>query len=62
MDMFGHKINLNFNKKDGGQHTTGFTGFISLIIYALMAFYIGLNVKKLIFHEADAVVSSAIPA
>ena len=62
LDMFGHKINLNFNKEDGGQHTTGFTGFISLIIYCLMGFYVGLNIKKLVYNEADAVVSSAIPA
>lgn len=60
--MFGHKINLNFSKEDGGQHNNGFTGFISLIIYALMGFYVGLNFKKLIFNEADSVVSSAIPA
>ena len=61
LDMFGHKVNLNFKKEDGGQHTTTFTGLISIIIYGLMGFYVGLNIKKLVYSEADAVATSTLP-
>jgi hypothetical protein len=51
--MFGHTINLNFNK-EGDSHTTSIGGFFSLIIRVAMGIYIFMNFKKMILHEDDS--------
>ena len=51
--MFGHVINLNFNKQ-GESHKTSVGGFFSLIIKCFLLLYVGLNFKKLIWHEDDS--------
>ena len=52
-DMFGHTINLNFNKQ-GYTHQTFVGGFFSFIIKIAMGTYIFMNFKKLLFYEDDS--------
>ena len=47
-DMFGHTINLNFNRK-GSTYKTCFGGCCSIIINILMFIYVMMNLKKLFF-------------
>ena len=51
-DMFGHVVNLNFDKQ-GPSHKTVFGGSISLFIKIVIYIYVIFNFKKLIFGEAD---------
>jgi hypothetical protein len=51
-DMYGHTININFDKK-GDTHNTVIGGCFSLIIKISMLVYISLNLKKLILSEGD---------
>ena len=52
MDMFGHRFDLNFNKR-GEEHKTFITGFVSIIIRAMIAGYVFLVFKRMINKEAD---------
>ena len=51
-DLFGHKIELNFNKK-GSSHNTLIGGVFSILIKMVMLIYIYLLVKKLVNNEDD---------
>jgi len=46
-DLFGHVINLNFNRQ-GSSHKTLIGGIASILIKIFMAIYIGLKLNKLI--------------
>jgi len=48
--MFGHVINLNFNRK-GSSHNTIIGGIISILIKITIAIYVYLMLKKLILNE-----------
>ena len=52
-DLFGHKIELIFNKK-GSEHKTFVGGVVSLFVKLLMVGYISLLIKKLVKHEDDS--------
>ena len=52
-DMFGHVINLNFNK-EGDSHKTILGGFFSVFIKAAMFVYVFMNFKKMILREDDS--------
>lgn len=51
--MFGHTINLNFNK-EGDAHNTAIGGSFSILIRIMMSLYIFMNFKKMLLHEDDA--------
>ena len=51
--MFGHTINLNFNK-EGDSHQTLIGGFFSIFIRFAMFIYVFMNFKKMILHEDDS--------
>ena len=51
--MFGHTINLNFNK-EGDSHQTLIGGFFSIFIRLAMFIYVFMNFKKMILHEDDS--------
>ena len=53
-DMFGHVINLNFNRS-GPTHNTTIGGFTSILIKLAMTVYIFLNFKKLLLKEDDSI-------
>ena len=53
-DMFGHTINLNFDKQ-GDTHNTLIGGFGSFILKIAIFFYVCLNVKKMILNEQDEI-------
>ena len=53
-DMFGHVINLNFNRS-GPTHNTTIGGCTSILIKLAMSVYIFLNFKKLILKEDDSI-------
>ena len=48
-DMFGHEIQLNFNKQD--EHKTIIGGSFSMILLVFMAIYFGLCIKKAVTGE-----------
>ena len=50
--MFGHVINLNFDKQ-GDSHKTYIGGIVSLIVKTLMAIYIMMKFQKLIYMEGS---------
>lgn len=52
-DMFGHTINLNFNK-EGETHNTLLGGFFSFLIRITMSIYVIVNFKKMILFEDNA--------
>ena len=52
-DMFGHTINLNFNK-NGDSHKTLIGGFFSLFIKMLLGVYVYLLFKRMFLYEADS--------
>lgn len=52
MDMFGHRFDLNFNKR-GEEHKTFITGFASMIIRTFIAIYVFLVFKRMINKEGD---------
>lgn len=54
--MYGHTVNLNFDKK-GDTHKTLIGGFFSLLIKIAMTVYVALNLKKLILSEGDSIGS-----
>jgi hypothetical protein len=51
--MFGHTINLNFNK-EGDSHKTFIGGCFSVFIKVAMFAYVFMNLKKLILKEDDS--------
>ena len=53
-DMFGHVINLNFNRQ-GPTHNTVIGGLFSILIKVAMSVYVFLNFKKLLFKEDDSI-------
>ena len=52
-DMFGHTINLNFNK-EGDSHQTLIGGFFSIFIRIAMTIYVLMNFKKMLWYEDDS--------
>lgn len=52
-DMFGHVINLNF-QKEGDSHKTAVGGFFSFFIKIAMTLYVFMNFKKMIMFEDDS--------
>ena len=52
-DMFGHIIQLNFDKQGDSQQTV-IGGFFSLIIRFAMTMYVLLNFKKMLFMENNS--------
>ena len=52
-DMFGHTINLNFNK-EGDSHKTFIGGCFSVLIKVAMFTYVFSNLKKMILMEDDS--------
>ena len=57
-DMFGHTVQINFNRQ-GDTHTTSTGGFFSLLIKVAMFIYVFLNLKKLVLSEADDLSSES---
>ena len=53
-DMFGHTIQLNFDKQ-GESHNTLLGGIFSIFIKIIMSVYIGLCFKKLLYMEDDSI-------
>lgn len=53
-DMFGHTIALNFNQ-EGNTHQTGLGGCVSLLVYLLFLFYMGLNIARMMTYQNDEV-------
>ena len=51
-DMFGHVINLNFDRR-GDSHKTLCGGFFSILFKMFLAFYVYLMFDKLIFKGND---------
>ena len=56
MDMFGHVIQLNFNRK-GELHRTFIGGFISVFIRSAMIMYFFWHLKTMFFMEDDNITS-----
>jgi hypothetical protein len=55
-DMFGYRVELNFNKK-GSTHKTMCGGLTSILVLCLMMAYVIINVKKLVLQEDDTLKS-----
>ena len=51
-DMFGHQININFNK-NGNSHGSAIGGFFSIILRLMMLFYVFMIIKKMALNEGD---------
>jgi hypothetical protein len=51
--MFGHTINLNFNK-EGDSHQTAIGGFFSIFVKIAMAVYVLYNFAKMLLHQDDS--------
>ena len=51
-DMFGHRINLNFNR-EGNSHKTIIGGLVSICLKLFMTYYVYYNFKKMLFYEDD---------
>ena len=51
-DLFGYKINFNFDRR-GETHTTVVGGCVSIFIKIIFAIYIFLCFKRMILHEDD---------
>ena len=56
-DMFGHVVNLNFDKR-GIAHKTFIGGFFSIFIRIFLTVYFYLNIQKIIFTKGDKNVST----
>ena len=50
--MFGHPIELNFNK-EGSTKNTFCGGIISICLKIALLVYVGINVKRMILSEND---------
>ena len=53
-DYFGHKVQLNFNKK-GSEHQTLIGGIVSIFINAMMIVYVTILLKRMFLFEDDDV-------
>ena len=51
-DIFGHTINLNFNR-EGSSHKTILGGIVSFLLKLFLAFYVYYNLKKMFLYEDD---------
>ena len=51
-DLFGHIVNLNFNRNNNS-HNTALGGLISILIKIFMIVYIGLISKKVVLSEGN---------
>ena len=51
-DMFGHVVNLNFDKR-GDSHTTACGGFVSTCVRIFLILYVYLLVEKLVNKGND---------
>ena len=49
-DLFGHEVKFNFNSK-GDVHHTLLGGIASIIIKIMLFWYVGVNFRRLIYHE-----------
>ena len=49
-DLFGHVIQMNFNKR-GPKHKTTFGGIVSIFIMFFIRVYVLLTLKSLLFIE-----------
>ena len=49
-DMFGHSIQLNFDRK-GDTHKTCIGGFVTSFVHIIVFIYIFLNMKKMLLLE-----------
>ena len=54
MDMFGHTITFNFDRK-GNEHKTLIGGFVSVILKLAMFIYVVILFSRLIGGTRDAV-------
>ena len=54
--MFGHPIQLNFNK-EGATKNSFIGGVISICLKIAMCVYVGINIKKLVLSEGDQLTS-----
>lgn len=57
-DLFGHPVQLNFNKR-GPEHTTTLGGIASICVKALMLCYVAILIKRLVKFEDDTIISSS---
>ena len=56
-DLFGHKVELTFNK-DGSEHKTLFGGFVSIFIKTFLLWYTTTLFIKMIFHQDDKITTT----
>ena len=56
-DLFGHQVQLNFNKK-GPQHTMVVGGVVSIIVKVLMLTYVGVLMNRMLEYKDDQISSS----
>ena len=56
-DLFGHPVQLNFNK-GGPEHNTVYGGVASLVVKVLMLVYVGKLITRMLMFEDDEIVSS----
>jgi hypothetical protein len=52
-DMFGHTINLNFDK-NGDTYKTSLGGTLSFMIRCAITLYVYIRLKKLAYNESDS--------
>ena len=57
-DMFGHVVNLNFDKQ-GTEHKTFIGGFFSILIKVFLGIYIYLMFRKMYTHADDDCVTTS---
>ena len=57
--MFGHVINLNFDKQ-GDSHKTFIGGIISIMVKILMFVYVSVKFDKLIYREGSSNAVTAL--
>ena len=57
--MFGHVINLNFDKQ-GDSHKTFIGGIISIVVKILMFVYVSVKFDKLIYREGSSNAVTAL--
>ena len=57
-DLFGHPVELNFNKR-GSQHNTVLGGIVSIVVKALMVAYVGLLFNRMLIYGDDSFNSTS---
>ena len=53
-DLYGHPVELNFNKK-GKQHKTLIGGIFSIAVLATYYLFVYTNLKKMFWRESNSV-------